>query len=343
MKESRKLVRISGALLQDGEIFLRQHAQFIENEIPGYGDCLFTLNPVEECDALVVFNTPPQPISAKVPVNYVFALMQEPGHKFIHPWMFQGLDPYHKVYSPISVSPNVIPSHGFLGWSIDKSLNDLTGKAKPAKSRHLSCVLSDAHIYPGHRRRLALIYKLIRSGATFDLMGRGFRNINDKWEALAPYRFSIALENDSIPYYFTEKITDCFLAWTIPVYWGCTNLEDYFPPESFIRIDVDHPQETAAILESLNESEYRRRLPALEEARRLVLHKYHPLAKIDELLHEYVPVKRTKVVIKPVLPNPLLKKGYGIFKRYGNYSKDLLLRHYHLGQMRGFANKYFSD
>lgn len=342
MKESRKRVRISGALLQDGEIFLRQHAQFVEDGMPGYGDCLFTLDPVEECDALVVFNTPPQSISVKVPVNYVLAFMQEPGHKFLHPWMYRGLDQYHKVYSPVSAVSNVVPSHGFLGWSIDKSLNDLAAIPQPVKSRQLSCVLSSAHIYPGHRRRLTLIHKLIKSGAIFDLMGRGFRNIDDKWEALEPYRFSIALENESVPHYFTEKITDCFLAWTVPVYWGCTNLEDYFPRESFIRIDVDHPRETAAILKSLDESEYQRRLPALEEARHLVLDKYQPLAKIDELLQGYVPGKKTKVTINPVLPNPLLKKGFGIFKRYGNYSKDLLLQHYHLGRMRAFSNNSFS-
>ncbi len=339
IKKSRKLVRIAGALLQDGELFLQRHSQFEENGMPGYEDCLFTLDAVDECDALVVFNTPPKSISVKVPYNNVFAFMQEPGQKFIHPWMFDGLDSYYEVYSPKKEASNVVASHGFLGWSIDKSLNDLVRMQTPVKTRHLSCIISNTHIYPGHRRRLTLIHTLIRSGAKFDLKGRGFRNIDDKWEALIPYRFSIALENESIPHYFTEKITDCFLARTIPVYWGCSNLDDYFPSESFIRIDVDKPRDTAAILASLDESEYLRRLSALEEARRLVLEKYNPLAGIDELLRKRVPGKQKEITINPVLPNPFLKRIYGLFKRYGNYSIDWLLQRYRLDQMRKFADK----
>ncbi|HKI44404.1 MAG TPA: glycosyltransferase family 10 [Balneolales bacterium] len=339
IKRSRKLVRITGALLEDGELFLQQHSQFEEDAMPGYGGCLFTLDPVDECDALVVFNTPPQSISVKVPYNNVFAFMQEPGQKFVHPWMFDGLDSYYEVYSPKKEASNVMASHGFLGWSIDRSLNELIRMQPPVKTRRLSCMISNAHVYPGHRRRLTLIYKLITSGVTFDLMGRGFRNIDDKWEALAPYRFSIALENASIPHYFTEKISDCFLARTLPVYWGCTNLDDYFPPESFIRIDVEKPRETAAILESLDESEYLRRLPALEEARRLVLDKYNPLARIDELLRNRVTGKQKEITINPILPDPFLKRIYGIFMRYRNYSADWLLQRYRIGQMRRFAEK----
>ena len=339
IRKSHKIVRITGALFEEGDLFLRQHSQYEKDGMPGFGKCLFTLNPVEECDALIVFNTPPQPISVKVPVNCVFAFMQEPGVKFLNPWMFRGLDQYHKVFSPILAASNVVPSHGFLGWSIDKSFNELVRMQPPVKTRHLSCIISSSHIYPGHRRRLTLMHKLIRSGAKFDLMGRGFRNIDDKWEALASYRFSIAMENESIPHYFTEKITDCFLARTIPVYWGCSNLDDYFPPESFIRIDVEKPKETAAILESLDESEYQRRIPALEEARRLVLDKYNPLAGIDELLRNRTPGKPKEITLNPVLPNPFFKRIYGLFKRYGNYSVDWLMQRYRLDEMRRFADK----
>ena len=51
------------------------------------------------------------------------------------------------------------------------------------------------------------------------------------------------MENAVIPDYWTEKIADCFLAWTLPIYYGCPNLEDYFPEKSFIRIDIEKPEE----------------------------------------------------------------------------------------------------
>ena len=30
----------------------------------------------------------------------------------------------------------------------------------------------------------------------------------------------------------SEKIADCFLAWTMPIYYGCPRIAEYFPAES---------------------------------------------------------------------------------------------------------------
>jgi len=47
-------------------------------------------------------------------------------------------------------------------------------------------------------------------------------------------QFHVALENCRMPDYFTEKLLDCFLTRTVPVYWGCTNIEEYFNPRGMI-------------------------------------------------------------------------------------------------------------
>jgi len=60
-----------------------------------------------------------------------------------------------------------------------------------------------------------------------------------KTEALRDYRFSITIENDSYNNYFTEKITDCFANGTIPVYWGCPNIGDYFNTDGIILLTDD--------------------------------------------------------------------------------------------------------
>ena len=49
--------------------------------------------------------------------------------------------------------------------------------------------------------------------------------------------FGIAIENFSHRGFFTEKILDCFLLKTIPIYWGCSNIEDFFNIEGIIRIE----------------------------------------------------------------------------------------------------------
>jgi hypothetical protein len=68
-------------------------------------------------------------------------------------------------------------------------------------------------------------------------------NLNDKWNdkrsAMIPYMFSIVMENRSSPYYYTEKLTDCFSVGTIPVYWGATDLGDFFDDRGIIRLTDD--------------------------------------------------------------------------------------------------------
>jgi hypothetical protein len=47
--------------------------------------------------------------------------------------------------------------------------------------------------------------------------------------------FHIAIENTSINNYFTEKIVDCFQTRTVPIYYGCKNINDYFNPMGILQ------------------------------------------------------------------------------------------------------------
>ncbi len=208
------------------------------------------------------------------------------------------------------------------------------------KIKHLSCIVSDLHILKGQRKRLEFIQKCMDHGLKYDLMGKGIHPVDDKWEGLASYRYSLAIENKFIPHYFTEKINDCFLARTIPVYYGCPDLEDYFPAGSFVRIDINKPGEALKIIEGLDEAEYLKRLPDLEKARDLVLDRYQPLAKMDEIIGNIDWGKEKKNMhLQPVLPNRWIKKGYGIMKFYGNAIANSVRRKYDIDSMKKFARQ----
>lgn len=60
---------------------------------------------------------------------------------------------------------------------------------------------------------------------------------HDKSEGLIPYMYSIVLENDKYPSYFTEKLTDCFVTGTIPIYRGAPDIGDYFDTSGMIIVD----------------------------------------------------------------------------------------------------------
>merc|ERR550532_2882756 len=56
----------------------------------------------------------------------------------------------------------------------------------------------------------------------------------DKHGALKKYRVYMALENVMEPGYVTEKIMDGYMAGTVNVYLGASDLADYVPSDSFI-------------------------------------------------------------------------------------------------------------
>jgi hypothetical protein len=46
--------------------------------------------------------------------------------------------------------------------------------------------------------------------------------------------FAIVIENTSHNGYFTEKINDCMLLKSIPLYWGCSNIGDFYDTSGII-------------------------------------------------------------------------------------------------------------
>jgi len=65
-----------------------------------------------------------------------------------------------------------------------------------------------------------------------DKVYKGFAE--NKLEMMSRYEFAICFENEIAPGWVTEKIFDCFLAGTIPIYYGAPNITDYIPSECFI-------------------------------------------------------------------------------------------------------------
>lgn len=81
-------------------------------------------------------------------------------------------------------------------------------------------------------------YNLLSQYKKIDSGGRYMNNIGgpvkDKCAFQTMYKFSIAFENSSMQGYTTEKITDAFAAYTIPIYWGNPEIVRDFNPASFI-------------------------------------------------------------------------------------------------------------
>jgi len=99
------------------------------------------------------------------------------------------------------------------------------------KTKLCSMITSSKAWVPGHRLRLAFAKQ---NCDKLDLFGRGIREIKTKEEGLRDYRFSVAFENARWPGYFTEKIVDCFLTGTVPIYYGDPRIGDFFDVRGII-------------------------------------------------------------------------------------------------------------
>lgn len=56
----------------------------------------------------------------------------------------------------------------------------------------------------------------------------------DKIKTISDYKFTFCFENISMEGYVTEKIIDCFVAGTVPIYLGAPDICDFVPKNCFI-------------------------------------------------------------------------------------------------------------
>ena len=97
-----------------------------------------------------------------------------------------------------------------------------------------SLIASAKRSLEGHLLRHGIAEITQTEGLDVKLLGRGYRAFDAKSDGLAPYRYSVVIENVRERHYFTEKLIDAILCDTVPIYWGCPNIGDYFDTSPMI-------------------------------------------------------------------------------------------------------------
>ena len=121
----------------------------------------------------------------------------------------------------------------------------LKNKEPLKKANRVSTISSSKIIFDGHRTRNNLISDLSVSeiSDSLDIFGNGYNRFTDKYDIISDRMFHLVVENTRCENYWSEKIADVYLADSMPIYYGCPNISNYFDKDSLV------------ILESL-ESEY---------------------------------------------------------------------------------------
>jgi hypothetical protein len=127
----------------------------------------------------------------------------------------------------------------------------------PKKTKMISMISSNNSAVAGHRLRLSVL-ETVKNFV--DVYGRGFNQIENKEQGLVDYYYSISIENDNTDNYFSEKLLDCFLTCTIPIYWGSTFPYTIFNPDGIINLcTVEKPND----LKLLDKHFYNKKIDAI--------------------------------------------------------------------------------
>lgn len=132
------------------------------------------------------------------------------------------------------------------------------------KEKDISILCSDKVMCPLHQFRLELARKckkeqLAQTFGKFD-GGSYIKNVD---ECLDKFRFSIVIENDISDYYFSERLTSCFAAQTIPVYLGARKISEFFNPDGIIFLPGMDLDQAETILAQCTKETYEERLSAV--------------------------------------------------------------------------------
>jgi hypothetical protein len=148
---------------------------------------------------------------------------------------------------------------------------------------------SNLNNLPGHKLRADFITKICEQNLDIELYGgnkwskypqyKGY--LPQKWPVFSKSKYALAIENEVSPYYWTEKITDAILCFSMPIYYGCPDINKFFPEGSYITLDINNKKAVNELEEIIHSGYYEKNISKLIEARNLILQKLNLFSFIN--------------------------------------------------------------
>jgi hypothetical protein len=124
------------------------------------------------------------------------------------------------------------------------------------KTKLVSMIVGFKALMSGHRLR----HQIVGAFETgIDYYGHEGR-FDPKYIALRDYGYSVVIENCVEDFYFSEKLIDCFSQGTIPIYWGCPSIGNFFDERGMCILDRETTLGSLfSILETISLEDYKSR------------------------------------------------------------------------------------
>lgn len=171
-----------------------------------------------------------------------------------------------------------------LVWYFSMSYEELI--PSPVKTRLISGVVSEKiHALPLYGPRLNFVKDFLSQIPEYHHYGRGeaffkgflkpenYRGmVEEKSDALLPYKYTFNSENIIEKNYVTEKFFDPLLCETLCFYSGTTDVDKFFDPNCYVRIDLSQPQKSLDIIrECIANNEYDHKIEAIRREKKRIL------------------------------------------------------------------------
>lgn len=178
--------------------------------------------------------------------------------------------------------------------SFEYNIKDYLTWEKP-KSKKISFVVSKNGGLNGniiYDKRLELVDLILKHNLPIDIYGRGWESngdqikgpLNKKIDALIDYEFSIGIENSREKNYISEKFFDPLLVNTVPIYFGCPNIENVYNKNSFIHLDIEDVDRTLQILENIINLKHKDYCDLIQEAKVNYINNHNLINEILKLI-----------------------------------------------------------
>ena len=133
---------------------------------------------------------------------------------------------------------------------------------------NISFVLSSKRITSGHKFRHKIASKF---GKKFKIAqyGSGINNFTERHVPYSSYQYSIVVENVRNSYLFTEKLIDCLLHKTVPIYWGGSKVLEIFDSRGILFFETI--SELDDILSNINEEKIVPNFEAIDANQKIAL------------------------------------------------------------------------
>lgn len=170
-------------------------------------------------------------------------------------WRFERVLTFNRDH--ISKARNAIYSNPSYFWVNREKSIDL------AKTANVSIIASSKNLLPGHKLRHEVITWIRSQKRDVAILGRGYQPFDQKHEGLAPYRYSVVIENSREQGYRSEKLLDALVCKTIPIYWGATDIAGEFDARGMIL--CQSAEDICRAIENADEAGYEARRQYVED------------------------------------------------------------------------------